>query len=77
MRCGCPSWLTSDNGTEFQGAFRHQLDSSRLNMFILPRTIRNQSAAERVVQTLKCMLTAKVAGAMHDWRSMLPTLRME
>ena len=46
-------------------------------MFILPRTIRNQGAAERVVQTLKCMLTANVAGAMHDWPSMLPTLRME
>ena len=23
------------------------------------------------------MLAAKIAGAMHDWRSMLPTLRME
>ena len=26
MRYSCPSWLTSDNGTEFQGAFRHQLE---------------------------------------------------
>ena len=26
MRYGLPEWLTSDNGSEFSGAFRHQLE---------------------------------------------------
>ena len=26
MRYGMPEWVTTDNGTEFAGAFRHQLE---------------------------------------------------
>ena len=78
MRYGCPSWLTSDNGTEFQGAFRHQLERFGVeHIHTSSHHPQSNGAAERVVQTLKSMLAAKVAGAMHDWRSMLPTLRME
>ena len=56
-----------------------RLKDSGLNMFILPRTIHPQpnGAAERVFQTLKRMLADKVAGTMHTWRSIMPTLRME
>ena len=77
MRYGCPSWLTSDNGTEYQGAFRNQLERFGIeHIHTSSHHPQSNGAAERVVQTLKSMLAAKVAGAMHDWRSMLPTLRM-
>ena len=78
MRYGCPSWLTSNNGTEFQGAFRHQLERFEIeHIHTSSHHPQSNGAAERVVQTLKSMLASKVAGAMHYWRSMLPTLRME
>ena len=78
MRYGCPTWLTSDNGTEFQGAFRHQLERFGIeHIHTSSHHPQSNGAAERVVQTLTSMLAAKVAGAMHDWRSMLPALRME
>ena len=78
MRYGCPSWLTSDNGTECQGSFRHQPERFRIeHAHTSSHHPQSNGATERVFQTLKRMLAAKVAGAMRDWRSMLPTLRME
>jgi transposase InsO family protein len=78
MRYGLPEWLTSDNGTEFQGAFRHQLERFGIE-HVLTSSYHPQSngAAERLVQSVKAMLFAKVSNAMHDWRSLLPTIRME
>jgi hypothetical protein len=78
MRYGLPEWLTSDNGTEFQGAFRHQLERLSIE-HVLTSSYHPQSnrAAERLVQSVNAMLYAKVANAMHDWRSLLPTIRME
>ena len=39
--------------------------------------LQSNGAAERLVATIKSILAAKVAGATHDWPSLLPQLRME
>jgi hypothetical protein len=78
MRYGLPEWLTSDNGTEFAGAFRHQLE--RFGIEHVPTSAyhpQSNGAAERLVSTLKSILAAKVAGALHNWPSLLPQIRME
>jgi transposase InsO family protein len=78
MRYGLPEWLTSDNGSEFAGAFRHQLE--RFGVEHVPTSAyhpQSNGAAERLVATLKSILSAKVAGAVHDWPSLLPQVRME
>ena len=42
MRYGCPSWLTSDNGNEFQGTFSHQLERFGIEhvYFLAPSAIK-------------------------------------
>jgi transposase InsO family protein len=78
MRYGLPEWLTSDNGSEFAGAFRHQLE--RFGVEHVPTSAyhpQSNGAAERLVATLKSILAAKVAGSLHDWPSLLPQTRME
>lgn len=78
MRYGIPEWITTDNGTEFAGAFRHQLERFGIE-HIQTSAYHPQSngAVERLVRTMKSMLAAKVAGAAHDWAALLPQLRME
>ena len=71
MRYGLPEWLTSDNGSEFGGAFRHQLE--RFGVEHVPTSAYH----ERLVATLKSILAANVAGATHDWPSLLAQVRME
>ena len=78
MRYGLSAWLTSDNGTEFAGVFRHQLERFGIAQ-VCTSTYHPQSdrAAESLVQTLKTLLAAEVAGAMHNWPARLPQVRME
>ena len=78
MRYGMPEWMTTDNGTEFAGAFWHQLERFGID-HVQTSTYHLQSngAVERLVRTMKDMLTAKIAGATHDWAALLPQLRME
>ena len=78
MRYGMPEWVTTDNGTEFAGGFRHQLQRFGIDR-VQTSAYHPQSngAAERLVRTMKDMLPAKVAGATHDWAALLPQLRLE
>jgi hypothetical protein len=60
MRYGYPAWLTSDNGPEFSGAFRHQLE--RFGIEHVTTSVQHpqsNGAAERLVRTFKTMLAAK------------------
>lgn len=78
MRYGAPEWLTSDNGVEFAGAFKHQLARFGID-HVTTSAYHPQSngAAERLVRTMKTILAAKVAGAVHDWRALLPQIQAE
>ena len=79
MRYVLPEWVNTDNGTEFAGAFRHQLERFGID-HVQTSVYHPQSnvngAVERLVRTMKDMLAAK-AGATHDWAALLPQLRME
>ena len=78
MRYGVPVWATTDNGTEFGGAFRHQLE--RLGVQLVhsaPYHPHSNGAVERVVRTMKTILAAKVVDAMHDWPALLPQVQGE
>ena len=78
MRYGIPDWITSDNGAEFAGAFRHLLERFGIDhIHTSARHPQSNGAVERLVRTMKTMLAAKVAGAVHDWPRLLPQLRME
>lgn len=78
MRYGAPEWVTSDNGLEFGGAFRHQLARFGVDhVTISPYHPQANGAVERLVRTLKKILAAKVAGAMHDWEALLPQVQAE
>jgi hypothetical protein len=77
MRYGYPAWLTSDNGPEFSGAFRHQLERFGIeHVTTSVQHSQSNGAAERLVGT-KTMLAAKVAGATHNWSALLLQLCME
>jgi transposase InsO family protein len=78
MRYGVPVVITTDNGTEVEGAFQHLL--ARLGVYNVHTSVRHaqsNGAAERLVRTLKEMLTAKAASSTGHWPSLLPPLRME
>ena len=73
MRFGVPEWVTSDNGQEFGGAFRHQLE--RLGIALVhssPYHPQANGAVERLVRTKKTILVAKAANAVYDWPALLP-----
>ena len=57
MRCGMPEWVTTDSGTEFAGAFRHQLERFGID-HVQTSAVHPQSngAVEHVVRTVKDML---------------------
>ena len=57
MRYGMPEWVTTDNGTEFSGAFRHQFERFGID-HVQTSAYHPQSngAVERLVRTMKDML---------------------
>ena len=72
MCYGVPVWATTDNGTEFGGAFRHQLE--RLGVQLVhsaPYHPQSNGTVERVVRTMKTILAAKVVDAMQDGLALL------
>jgi transposase InsO family protein len=78
MRDGVPVVITTDNGTEFKGAFQHLL--ARLGVDHVHTSVQHaqsNGAAERLARTLKEMLTATAVSSAGHWPSLLPTLRME
>ena len=78
MRYGVPAWITTDNGKEFGGAFDHQLE--RLGVEYVhssPYHPQSNGAVERLVRTMKSILSAKVATAVRSWPALLPQVRAE
>ena len=57
MHYGMPEWVTTDDGTEFAGAFRHQLERFGID-HVQTSAYHPQSngAVERLVRTMKDML---------------------
>ena len=77
-RHGVPEWITSDNGQEFGGAFAHQLARfGILHVTISAYNAKANGAVERLVRTVKTMLVAKAAGAVHNWVQLVPQLQGE
>jgi hypothetical protein len=78
MRYGVPAVITTDNGTKFEGAFQYLL--ARLDVDHVHTSVRHaqsNGAAERLVRTLKEMLTAQAVSSAGHWPSLLLTLRTE
>lgn len=79
MRYGLPEWVTTDNGTEFLGVFRHRARApwglGVDHVQTSPYPPHFNGAAERLLHTMKTMLAAKVSGATHDWPALLPQTR--
>ena len=77
MRLGMPEWVTTDIGTVFAGAFRHQLERFGFK-HVQTSSFDPQSngAVERLVWLQKDMLALIIAGATHDWATLLPQLRL-
>ena len=74
MRNGKPEWVTTDNGTDFAGAFRHHLE--RFGIDHLQTSAyhpQSNGAVKRLVRTMKDMLTAKLLvppmTGLHCYRS--------
>jgi hypothetical protein len=77
MRYRLPFWLTNDNGSQLAGACSHQLKRFRTE-HVITSAFHPQSngAAERFMATVKPILAAKAAGAVHDWPALLPEDRI-
>ena len=75
-RYGTPTFVTSDNGTEFQGQFAAMLE--RLSITHVTTAVRHpqaNGACERLVQTIKRKLYSYCDGHPTHWISYLPRLR--
>ncbi len=75
-RYGVPTYLTSDNGTEFQGEFTAMLE--RLGVVHITTGVRHPQAngvCERLVGTFKRKLFSYCDGHPTNWVSYLPRLR--
>lgn len=75
-RYGVPTYLTSDNGTEFQGAFAGMLE--RMGIIHITTAVRHpqsNGACERLVGTFKQKLYSYCNGHPSQWLSYLPRLR--
>ena len=71
-----PSHVTSDNGTEFAAEFHYMLE--RLGTEHVHTSVAHPAAngaAERLVGTLKDMLTKYINDHIQHWPMVLPTLR--
>ena len=78
MRWGAPQLLTSDNGLEFAGAFRHLLERFSIEaMHTSVRHPQSNGAVERLVQTLKSSIAAVASSTTLDWPKLLPKIRMD
>lgn len=78
LRYGIPQLLTSDNGLEFAGAFRHLLE--RFGIETIHTSVRHpqsNGAVERLVQTLKTKIASLVGRTSLDWTPLLSKFRME
>ena len=74
-RYGVPAVVTSDNGHEFSAEFVHML--SRLGIYHIQISPNHPSAngvVERLVRTVKGMLTKQYNDFPTDWTSSLPTV---
>ena len=75
-RYGVPSFVTSDNGTEFSGEFSAMLE--RLGVVHVTTAVRHPQAngvCERLVGTIKRKLYSYCDGHPTHWISYLPRLR--
>ena len=75
-RYGTPSFVTSDNGTEFMGQFTAMLE--RLSITHVTTAVRHPQSngvCERLVQTIKRKLYSYCDGHPTHWISYLPRLR--
>lgn len=57
---------------------RHQLE--RFGVDYVPTSVyqpQSNGAADRLVATMKSILSSKMAGAARDWPALLPQIRME
>ncbi len=75
-RYGVPTYLTSDNGTEFQGAFAGMLE--RMGIVHITTAVRHPQSngvCERLVGTFKRKLYSYCNGNPSQWLSYLPRLR--
>ena len=75
-RYGVPTYVTSDNGTEFQGEFAAMLE--RMGIIHIPTGVRHPQAngvCERMVGTFKRKLYSYCDGHPTQWVSYLPRLR--
>ena len=67
MRSGMPEWVPTDNGTEFAGAFRRQLERFGIgHIQISTFHLQSNDAVGRLVHTMKHIIPAKIAGSTHD-----------
>ena len=75
-RYGTPKHVTSDNGTEFQGAFAGMLQRLGVNhIHTAVRHPQSNGACERLVGTIKRKLYSYCDGHSMHWMSYLPRLR--
>jgi hypothetical protein len=76
-RYGAPSVITTDNGGEFKADFTHMV--SRLGIYHVYTSANHPSAngvAERLVRSVKTMLTTHFNEHPADWMSALPMMRL-
>lgn len=75
-RYGTPVHVTSDNGTEFQGAFANMLERLGINHITTAvRHPQSNGACERLVGTIKKKLHKYCDGQSMHWMTYLPRLR--
>ena len=75
-RYGVPTYLTSDNGTEFQGEFTAMLE--RFGITHITNAVRHPQSngvCERLVGTFKRKLFSYCDGNLSQWVSFLPRIR--
>ena len=75
-RYGIPTYVTSDNGTEFQGDFAGMLE--RLGIEHITTAVRHPQSngvCERLVGTFKRKLYSYCDGHPNEWISYLPRIR--
>jgi hypothetical protein len=75
-RYGCPTFVTSDNGTEFHTEFTHMLN--RMGVFHIHTAVahpQSNGVVERLNQTVKTMLKAHHKDHPRDWAAQLPHMR--